>query len=677
MKFLSIKKTIPILISAVFFGMALSPTNVLAAKTKSDKNLVIKHSDFKNGVFNVKDCTLNSITINGTGKKATISLMNVQVKGALNLEKGNYVLKTKNSSLKTISILQDSKIILDENSNLNKKDLKINVNSGVKASVSLPEYINDANITLGKKSLLNIKIGNYDKADLIVKKSATDSVIIISGIDEDAKLKSLTIDSAVKGSIKVDVGLLNVTKKADGSSLSLDYNADKIDNKSNVEILKKGSRKDDSNTKSDNKNQTGKQESGNAQVLIESDFKVEKKKKEAAEKFDKEAENIKAAMPIQNARDLLKKLDALVNAVGLTDLSHLAKAENVNKYNILKSELNTYDLFNQPPADIVVLDDKGTVTLKQSPEMELKAILHKNNNVVNLPEYSNLAPTRTIEKGTTTFSMLKEMRAAGVGEYTVQMKISGNLTYINVGNSLDNKTLKSNGKSVEEMNNPWLSSTGSFIKIFDAPGRESAKEFLRKAMSPEGISGGAVSVKNGVLSWDPVDDAQFYDIYADFTFASNEGYLGNKYRVDEKIGVNNETNIQDLKFQNNISSLIVENNQNNPKRVLLGSVTTPEITLKELCLLTSTGFFADMNNPNWYRDWAESSDPSTPIPWLIKVKIIPRNISGLKINSILSLSSNNESVQVNGIVHPAIFWRFEYNGGFKDFAQIILGKSFD
>ncbi len=232
------------------------------------------------------------------------------------------------------------------------------------------------------------------------------------------------------------------------------------------------------------------------------------------------------------------------------------------------------------------------------------------------------------------------------------------------------------------MNNPWVRNDNGLTikKTFDSSAqRDEAKAYLNKAMGSEGleISEGAVTVniKNGILSYSPIADTQFYDIYPDFAFSSNVGYLGNKYIVDEKIGVNNEKTVQDLKLKNNISTLVAGNNQDNAKRVLLGSVTTPEIVLRDLCILTGGGFDENMDDPNWHKRCAESNDPSAPNSWLINIKIIPRNISGLKVNSVLSNPA--EPVQENISVYPAVFWSLGYDGGFKDFAQIILGRSFE
>ena len=160
-------------------------------KAMTEKNGVIyvTNKDIKNGKVLISNKTAKSIVIKKSAGKAIVKLKGVKLSGELKIEKGDYILKTSRTKIKSLKISgKDTNIKFDKSSDLNKKSFVLKIAKNTTGSIDLSEFGKKVTTELGKNSDINIKVGNNDKASIVVKKSSTASKLELTGANEDASI---------------------------------------------------------------------------------------------------------------------------------------------------------------------------------------------------------------------------------------------------------------------------------------------------------------------------------------------------------------------------------------------------------------------------------------------------------------------------------------------------------
>ena len=213
-----------------------------AAKAMTEKNgvIYITNKDVKNGKVVIANKTAKSIVIKKSVKEATIKLKGVKLSGDLNIEKGDYVLKTSRTKIKSLKISgKDTKVKFDKSSDLNKRNFVLKITKNTTGTLDLSELGKKVTTELGKNSDINIKVGNNDKASIVVKKSSATSKLELTGANEGASISKIRLESPVKLTVKVNATTLETTKKADKADIILENKVENIKNEAGSAIVDK------------------------------------------------------------------------------------------------------------------------------------------------------------------------------------------------------------------------------------------------------------------------------------------------------------------------------------------------------------------------------------------------------------------------------------------------------
>lgn len=209
------------------------------AESATIKNgiVYITESDVKNGKVTIKDTNAKSIIVKKSVKKATIQLNNVKLSGGLSFEKGNFVLKTKKTSVNSLKISgKNTKIKLDKASDLNNKNITLTVAKNTTGNIDLTSFGKNVNVNLGENTDFKLAIGKKDSAKVTIKKAHESSVFEVAGKGEGSKVSKITVESPVVLVVNVDTAVLETKKAAAKASITVLRSADQIKNEGKAEI---------------------------------------------------------------------------------------------------------------------------------------------------------------------------------------------------------------------------------------------------------------------------------------------------------------------------------------------------------------------------------------------------------------------------------------------------------
>ena len=211
-------------------------------KAMTEKNGVIyvTNKDVKNGKVVISNKTAKSIVIKKSAGKAIIKLKGVKLSGELKIEKGDYILKTSRTKIKSLKISgKDTNIKFDKSSDLNKKSFVLKIAKNTTGSIDLSEFGKKVTAELGKNSDINIKVGNNDKASIVVKKSSTTSKLELTGANEDASISKIRVESPIKLTVKVNALTLETAKKADKAEITIENKVSEVKNEAGALVFDK------------------------------------------------------------------------------------------------------------------------------------------------------------------------------------------------------------------------------------------------------------------------------------------------------------------------------------------------------------------------------------------------------------------------------------------------------
>ena len=211
-------------------------------KAMTEKNGVIyvTNKDIKNGKVLISNKTAKSIVIKKSAGKAIVKLKGVKLSGELKIEKGDYILKTSRTKIKSLKISgKDTNIKFDKSSDLNKKSFVLKIAKNTTGSIDLSEFGKKVTAELGKNSDINIKVGNNDKASIVVKKSSTASKLELTGANEDASISKIRVESPIKLTVKVNALTLETAKKADKAEITIENKVSEVKNEAGALVFDK------------------------------------------------------------------------------------------------------------------------------------------------------------------------------------------------------------------------------------------------------------------------------------------------------------------------------------------------------------------------------------------------------------------------------------------------------
>ncbi|MGP1612388.1 MAG: Ig-like domain-containing protein [Catonella sp.] len=261
------------------------------AKAMTEKKGVIyvTKKDVKNGKVVISKKTAKSIVIKKSVGKATIQLKNVKLSGELAFEKGNYVLKSSKSSVKTLKITgTDTKIKLNKESDFNNKNLILKVAKNTMAKVDLSEYGKKITAELGKATDIALTMGN-SKASVVVKKADITSKLNIKGKGEDASISKIRVESPVSLTVNINAETLETSKKANTAVIDIEKKVGDIKNEAGSSIQDKETERIKAEKEKVEKEKAEKEKA-----------EKEKAEKEKAEKEKAEKEKTKETTPTGN-----------------------------------------------------------------------------------------------------------------------------------------------------------------------------------------------------------------------------------------------------------------------------------------------------------------------------------------------------------------------------------------
>ena len=206
-------------------------------KAMTEKNgiIYVTNKDVINGKVIITNKTAKSIVITKSVKRATIRLKGVKLLNGLTVEKGDYVLKTSRTKIKNLKISgKDTNVKLDKSSDLNKRNFVLKIAKNTTGNLDLSELGKKVTTELGKNSDINIKVGNNDKASIVVKKSSTTSKLELTGANEDASISKIRVESPIKLTVKVNALTLETAKKADKAEITIENKVSEVKNEAGV-----------------------------------------------------------------------------------------------------------------------------------------------------------------------------------------------------------------------------------------------------------------------------------------------------------------------------------------------------------------------------------------------------------------------------------------------------------
>ena len=219
-----------ILVTAVCSTLSMVP-NKTAAATEKNGIVYLTKKDVKNGRIVIKDTEVKSIVVKSNIKKATILLKGIKLSSELRIEKGDYILKTSRTKIKSIKISgKDTKVKLDRTSDLNKRNFVLKVEKNTTGNLDLSEFGKKITTELGKNSDINIKVGNNDKAGVVVKKAYVTSKLELKSANEGASISKIRVESPVKLTVKVNTSILETTGKAAKADIVLENKVTEVKN---------------------------------------------------------------------------------------------------------------------------------------------------------------------------------------------------------------------------------------------------------------------------------------------------------------------------------------------------------------------------------------------------------------------------------------------------------------
>ena len=183
--------------------------------TKKNGIVYITQSDVKNGKVIIKDKNAKSIIVMNSVKKATIQLNNVRLSGGLSFEKGNFVLKTKKTSINSLKVSgKNTKIKLDKASDLNNKNITLTVSKNTTGNIDLTSFGKNVKVNLGENTDFKLAVGKKDSAKITIKNAYKSSVLEVAGKGEGSKISKITVESPVALVVNVDTAVLETKKTA-------------------------------------------------------------------------------------------------------------------------------------------------------------------------------------------------------------------------------------------------------------------------------------------------------------------------------------------------------------------------------------------------------------------------------------------------------------------------------
>ena len=211
-------------------------------KAMTEKNGVIyvTNKDVKNGKVVISNKTAKSIVIKKSAGKAIVKLKGVKLSGELKIEKGDYILKTSRTKIKSLKISgKDTNIKFDKSSDLNKKSFVLKIAKNTTGSIDLSEFGKKVTTELGKNSDINMKLGNNDKATVVVKKASISSKLGLIGKDESSSISKIRVESPLTLTVKVNTSTLETTKNAAKADITLENKVSEIKNNAGSVIADK------------------------------------------------------------------------------------------------------------------------------------------------------------------------------------------------------------------------------------------------------------------------------------------------------------------------------------------------------------------------------------------------------------------------------------------------------
>lgn len=212
------------------------------AKAVTEKNNIIyvTNKDVKNGKVVISNKTAQSIVIKKSVKKATIQLKGVKLSSDLTVEKGDYVLKTSRTKIKSLKISgKNTNIKLDKSSDLNKRNFVLKIAKNTTGNLDLSELGKKVTAELGKNSDINITVGNNDKASVVIKKASITSKLGLVGTGEGASISKIRVESPVKLTVKVNATILETVKKADKAEIAIESKVAEVKNEAGALVQDK------------------------------------------------------------------------------------------------------------------------------------------------------------------------------------------------------------------------------------------------------------------------------------------------------------------------------------------------------------------------------------------------------------------------------------------------------
>lgn len=365
-----------------------------------------------------------------------------------------------------------------------------------------------------------------------------------------------------------------------------------------------------------------------------------KKRDELKEKFDEIVQKVETDKnTIKRLISEIKKKNSTLNEVKIKMeeidrlyplLSKKAQLELQNSemksYQHIQKEIRLFEELNKIS---ISLNDRGVVTLSEPASVKLEVLLYRDNGQsgkIDLP------------KGSVSINLLQDLRKRGVGTYRAELNYDFEAF-------TDTLTSKTEDKKVQ-----YLAELGTLT----LEGENFTKTGQTNTDKVE------LNFEEGLLKWDSVEQAQFYDIVGEFTFVNTSLPMG-KYYVHHKP---EESGLQDFpdKIINNAEELkelplgeykgkkwpVFQDQQFSTSFIRIAANIENKNGIKSNSLKLSE-FIPTMRNAASNAHEIQDGDGV-----VLDIYIIPRNLDGLFLTNTEGLK-DRKTVYIDGIQYKRDF----------------------
>ena len=310
-------------------------------------------------------------------------------------------------------------------------------------------------------------------------------------------------------------------------------------------------------------------------------------------------------LELNEAKEILTQIDLKKKELSEDLIKIYIDHEKEERCEILKREIKEFEEVSNRHISIK-LDEKGIVSIEPVFE-DLEFCLIKAWEDNQYPVAQVILP-----EGSNQISMLQEMRKNGVAKYFVIGE--KHFTY------LKTFVVESNGQEVKKLEND--------LGLLKLDGRN----FDVKEESSGKIR---INLEEGTLEWDKIENADFYEVYADFTIGSVPGVIG-KYYLNPT-NLNDHEDVSNIENESSYSVLEVKDNKSvlgngqNGKRILCArNLKEPKLDLKELVIV----------GKYYSSDWKDSLNDGM----CISLSIVPRKLEGLYVSELQNMYDHTDAL---------------------------------